>query len=62
MSNEQLIDRIAEIPGNDGWWKVSSQETFESVAFRLIGAGMRAEEVIDLLTEVYAAVSDEFGV
>ena len=61
MSNEQLIDRIAKIPGENGWWTSAGQDTFESLGLRLVGTGMRPQEVIEVLEEAYWAVAEQFG-
>jgi len=60
MTNE-MVERIAEIPGEDGWWKSASQETYERLGEALLLAGFTEEEALDLLASAYWAVAACYG-
>ncbi len=56
-----LRKAIAEIPGSDGWWHSSGQDTFEELAERLLAAGMTTEDALGILEGAYGAAAGEFG-
>lgn len=61
MSDAQMIKAIKTLPDHGEWWRTGNESTFIHVAKRLRELGMPAEEVVETLSEVYAAVSDEYG-
>lgn len=56
-----MREAIKQIPGQDGWWSSSGEETFLAVADRMLGAGMEADDVVEILEQAYGAVANEFG-
>lgn len=57
----KLEKQIAMIPGEDGWWNSSGEETFNEIALKLSDKGINDREIIDILSDCYYAVSEEFG-
>ena len=50
------------IPGKEGWYKKSGEETFRSLGEDLIKKGkFTLGEVDDFLSRAYSAVSGEYG-
>ena len=45
----------------DGWWTTGGEKTFNKIAEEMVGRGMSEKRVIEILTELYHAVSAEFG-
>lgn len=60
-SMENLSKRIETIPGEDGWWKSSSKDRYESLAKDLITKGFSEDEVIGILEEAYWAAANCYG-
>lgn len=56
-----LKERIEAIPGSDGFYKSRTADTFLGAANELRDVGMKEDDVIDLLTNLYHAVAGEFG-
>ena len=61
MTDLTLAEKIAQIPGEDGWWKSYSEERFNGLADRLIALGMSEDETVSFLTTAYYAVSNCYG-
>jgi hypothetical protein len=61
MSESALGERIATIPGHDGWWKSSSEQGYLVAARRLIALGMSEDDAIDLLDDLYHAAAECYG-
>ena len=53
--------RIDAIPGKEGYWKSSTRDAFNRFAQRLLSLNMTEDEVVDFLTGIYRAVSQEYG-
>ena len=58
---QELRKKISNIPGKDGWWKSSSEETFFTLGEKLIKKGFSVKEAIDFLEAAYSVVSIEYG-
>jgi len=58
---KSLRTRVKEIPGKDGFWSSSSEETFQEAAMLMTKRGLDVEDTIEILTDVYSAVANEFG-
>ena len=43
------------------WWKESSRQAFIICASIMLEKGFAEEEVLDVLNDLYYAVSDEYG-
>jgi hypothetical protein len=56
-----LQDRIREIPGGEGFWKISAEETYLRLADRLKALGMPDNVIIDILDAAFHAAASEFG-
>lgn len=54
------VDIIFEEMSDDGWWKQSTRETFISCYSKLKKQGMNESEIIEILSDLYCAVSGEF--
>lgn len=62
MDNEQLRQRISEIPGDEeGFYKSGSEETFYESGIELVNRGFSEDEAIEFLTQLYIATADCFG-
>lgn len=61
MDGRELHKEISKIPGDKGFWKSSTKETFEDVALVLLNQGVPAADVLLVLTKLYNAVSEEYG-
>lgn len=62
MSDEKTLEQmIDEIPGEDGWWKNSSQEDYQAAARHLAGRGMTDMDIYEMLQTLYWAAADCFG-
>lgn len=57
---EELLAKINKIP-SDGWWRQSTGETFCRTGLRLLKAGLDKDDVLRILTDLYFATSEEFG-
>lgn len=59
---EQTLDeKVDAIPGDDGWWKTSTGIAFRGRAHELVRRGFSEDEAIELLSDLYEAVSEEYG-
>ena len=59
---KELNEGISTIPGDGEWWHSSSEETFQEVGRTLIDkGGFTVEETIEILSECFFAVANEFG-
>jgi len=62
-----LEERIKAIPGKDGFWKSDTERVFVNTAKMLltIGCGderpLTEDEVVDMLENLWYAVSNEYG-
>ena len=56
-----LMKRIAEMGGDEGWWKSGTQEVFENSARILIVHGFSEDEAIDFLGNIQGAMMNEYG-
>lgn len=56
-----IHESIRTIPGENGWWNSSGQETFEEIASRLISKGIEEDEVLEILSYAYGAVASQYG-
>jgi hypothetical protein len=61
MKAKSLKARIKAIPGGEGFWKSSTEETFHDVANDLISFGVSDDDIVDILAGLYSAVAEEFG-
>lgn len=53
--------KIDEIPGEIGWARQASRETFERLALCMVERGVPERTVAALLDEAYWAVADMYG-
>lgn len=60
LSNDTK-EAIARIPGDEGWWRTSGQETYEELAADLIAKGLAPGDAVSVLESAYAAAAGEFG-
>lgn len=56
-----LEESIKAIPGEGGFWKSRSEETFMKAASDLSELGMDGEKIIRLLTDLYWATANCYG-
>lgn len=57
-----LLDAIHNLPNSDGgWWHVSGEETFQSIAAELLDHGVPVDTIQRILEFAYGAVAEEFG-
>jgi len=61
MNKKEFYSLIDEIPGGDGWWKNSTGEAYKKAGDTLVEKGFTYDEVIDLLSDLFDATSEEFG-
>lgn len=67
MTVEEFEKAIRQIPGKDGFWKESTYDAFHAIAWSLVSGNgmwpqaMSYEDAIEMLTELYHAVAEEFG-
>ena len=54
-------DEIAGLPGGDGWWKSSGEDTYEELAADLMAHGYSGDEAVALLSTAYSAAAEEYG-
>jgi hypothetical protein len=59
--SEELQERIDDIPGQEGFWKSDTKDTLQEQAQMLLGKGLTEDEVIEHLTTMHRAVSNEYG-
>lgn len=59
--SKELKAEILAIPGDDGFWKSSSEETFLEMAEFLNEKGLSDGEIEYVLSELYMATADCFG-
>ena len=52
---------INQIPGSEGWWKSSGEDTFNMCAKVMKKSGMKEEDIIEVLTDLFYAASGEHG-
>ena len=53
----ELVDSIPD----DGWWHMSTRDTFFNVANTLAEAGFELDDIHGMLSDLYIATSNEFG-
>ena len=59
---KSLSKVIASIPGSEGWYKSSGEETFRNLGEDLIKKGkFTLDETEDFLQRAYSAVASEYG-
>lgn len=56
-----MKDKIRKIPGNEGWWKSRSEDTFNEVAKKMKSRGFEEGEIINILSDLYYAVTNCYG-
>ena len=56
-----LTKEIDAIPPNGEWWKRSSRDYFLLAAKKMKRVGMKNEDIIDILKNLYSAIADEYG-
>ena len=56
-----MKQQIKQIPGGDGWWKESSEDTFNKVAQDLVSHGFSPEQAIEILSDLYWATASCYG-
>lgn len=61
MDEEELLSKIAKIPGDEGWWHSHNGDTYVALAKQLTEQGMSGEDAYELLSSAYGAAADEFG-
>lgn len=59
--SEQARKRLAEIPGETGWWHSSGEKAFVELAEELASVYLSEDKALELLETAYGAVSGEFG-
>lgn len=57
----EIAELVDTIPGDDGWWHMSTRETFINVAGTLVEAGFELDDVHAILSDLYVATANEFG-
>jgi len=55
------VDIVAEELSENGWWKEECRDTFIKAYDQIIEAGISESDTIELLADLYSAVSGEFG-
>lgn len=58
---KSLKRRIKEIPGEEGWWKRSSERVFQEEGKRLVEKGFTEDEAVEMLEGLYGATAECFG-
>lgn len=61
MNCQQLLECVAELPGEEGWWKSDTGEVFDWAAKLLVDHGVNPEVIYDVLSSLHAAVREEYG-
>ncbi|MEO3856199.1 hypothetical protein [Acrocarpospora sp. B8E8] len=56
-----LAEKIAAIPGGEGWWHSDGQSLYEELAQDLVARGYSEGDAVDLLASAYGAAAAEFG-
>lgn len=56
-----LRHRIKNMPVDCHWWVKDSEETFNRVARDLLAKDFTIDEIMDILSRLYNAVTDDFG-
>jgi hypothetical protein len=59
--NSRLAKRVDAIAGPDGFWKRSTRDSFLARATELVARGYSEDDAIELLGDLYDAVSAEYG-
>jgi len=62
MSKEvlKMKKQIEKIP-DDGWWDKSNCDEFKKIAVKLYNKSISREQVVEILSDTYRIVSDEYG-
>lgn len=61
MGPASLKEQISGIPGDDGWWKESSEETYWALANELVEKGFTEDQAADILSAAYWAAASCYG-
>lgn len=61
MTEEELKDAIANLPGSSGWWHTGNGDRYQTLADTLIEYGLLPVQAYDILASAYSAAADEFG-
>lgn len=56
-----LEERVAAIPGDNGWWHSSNGATYLRLARLLRDSGVSEDLAVRVLTDAYFAAASEFG-
>jgi hypothetical protein len=56
-----IYNKIDEIPGEQGFWKNSTQSAYYRAADWLLGRGVPENDIVDLLNTLYHATAEEYG-
>ena len=62
MSDIQKLKQFVKtLPGENGWWHQGNEVTFRNHAVRMFNKGLCYSDIIEILEDLYDAVSDEYG-
>lgn len=61
MTEQQLRELTAELGGEDGWWKSSTEETVYEAAKALAQHGFDTDAAREFLEALITAVRGEYG-
>lgn len=59
--NFEIAELVDNIPDEDGWWHMSTRDTFINVATTLVEAGFELDDVFGILSDLYNVTANEFG-
>lgn len=57
----EIAELVDNIPDEDGWWHMSTRDTFINVATTLVESGFELDDVYAILSDLYVATANEFG-
>ena len=56
-----LTEAVGAIAPDGEWWKESSRQTYIAIACRMFVAGMKLEQIAEILNDLHWASAEEFG-
>jgi hypothetical protein len=62
MGSKELIDFVNnELPSDGEWWDEDNAIKFHKACGTMLAYGMSVASIKEVLTDLYSAVSDEYG-
>jgi hypothetical protein len=58
---DSMRESVRTIPGEEGFWKSSSESTYQEHAQILLNKGFSEEQTLDILSSLYYAAANCYG-